>query len=70
MLPQHLSTSDLVALATDPAAYAIALRRPMPSPAATAARVGTTFHAWVEAHYSRAAILDVASLPGAGDEGL
>ena len=70
VLPQHLSTSDLVALATDPAAYAMALRRPMPSPAATAARVGTTFHAWVEAHYSRAAILDVASLPGAGDEGL
>ncbi len=66
--PAHLSTSALVALAEDPEAFALALRRPMPAPPASTARRGTTFHAWVEQHYARAAIVDVLELPGNADE--
>ncbi|WP_307812671.1 ATP-dependent DNA helicase [Phycicoccus sp. CSK15P-2] len=68
-LPPHLSTSALVALADDPQAWTAALRRPMPQPPALAARRGTTFHAWVEQHYARAAIVDVDALPGSADDG-
>ena len=68
-LPTHLSTSSLVALAEDPDAFAAALRRPMPAPPALAARRGTAFHAWVEEHYARAAIVDVDELPGSADDG-
>jgi DNA helicase-2/ATP-dependent DNA helicase PcrA len=67
-LPAHVSTSDLVALAADPARFALALRRPMPEPPATTSRLGTAFHAWVEQHYARAAILDTDDLPGSSDE--
>ncbi len=67
-LPAHLSTSALVALADDPEAFTAGLRRPMPSAPALAARRGTAFHAWVEEHYARAAIVDVDELPGSADE--
>ena len=33
-----------------------------------AARQGTAFHAWVEDHFSRAAMVDVLDLPGSADE--
>lgn len=65
--PAHLSTSNLVALATDAPAFAAALRRPMPAPPADAARLGTAFHAWIEGHYAHAALLDPDDLPGAAD---
>ncbi|QKE84024.1 UvrD-helicase domain-containing protein [Arthrobacter sp. NEB 688] len=68
VLPAHLSTSALVSLAEDPEAYTSRLRRPMPQPPALAARRGTAFHAWVEEHYSRAAIVDVDALPGFADD--
>jgi DNA helicase-2/ATP-dependent DNA helicase PcrA len=67
-LPPHLSTSALVALADDPDAFTSALRRPMPTPPALSARRGTAFHAWVEEHYARAAIVDVDELPGSADD--
>jgi len=67
-LPSHLSTSSLVAFATDPERFASELRRPMPSAPAKAARRGTAFHAWVEEHYARAAIVDIFELPGSADE--
>ncbi len=67
-LPPHLSTSALVALAEDAESFAAALRRPMPSRPALAARRGTAFHAWVEEHYGRAAIVDVDELPGSADD--
>jgi DNA helicase-2/ATP-dependent DNA helicase PcrA len=67
-LPPHLSTSGLVALAEDPDAFTASLRRPMPQPPARAARRGTAFHAWVEEHYARAAIVDVDELPGSADD--
>jgi DNA helicase-2/ATP-dependent DNA helicase PcrA len=41
----------------------------MPQPPAVAARQGTAFHAWVEEHYSSAAIVDLFDLPGSADEG-
>ncbi len=67
-LPGHLSASDLVRLAADPRGFAVAWRRPVPSAPALAARRGTAFHAWVERHYSRAALVDLLELPGAADD--
>jgi DNA helicase-2/ATP-dependent DNA helicase PcrA len=68
-VPRHLSASAVVSLARDAEVFAMSLRRPMPSPPAVAARQGTAFHAWIEEHYSRAAIVDVLDLPGSADEG-
>jgi len=67
-LPGHVTASDVVRLAQDPAEFARELRRPMPQPPAWAARRGTEFHAWVEQHYARAALLDIVELPGAADD--
>ena len=69
VLPAHLSTSALVALAEDADRFTLDLRRPMPTPPALSARRGTAFHAWVEEHYARAAFVDVDELPGSADEG-
>ncbi|GAA2744626.1 ATP-dependent DNA helicase [Terrabacter aerolatus] len=68
-VPRHLSASAVVSLARDAEAFAMSLRRPMPSPPAVAARQGTAFHAWIEEHYSRAAFVDLLDLPGSADEG-
>ncbi|HEV7196199.1 MAG TPA: ATP-dependent DNA helicase, partial [Pedococcus sp.] len=68
LLPRHLSASAVVALAQDPAQFASRLRRPMPEAPALAARRGTAFHAWVEQHFARAAMVDVLDLPGSADE--
>lgn len=67
-LPPHLSTSALVAFARDPEEFTAQLRRPMPAAPAAAARRGTAFHAWVEEHYARAAIVDLFDLPGNADD--
>lgn len=67
-VPRHLSASAVVQLAADPDRFAMSLRRPMPSEPALAARRGTAFHAWVEEHYARAAMVDVFDLPGSADE--
>ena len=69
VLPVHLSTSALVALAEDSARFTLDLRRPMPTPPALSARRGTAFHAWVEEHYARAAFVDIDELPGSADDG-
>jgi len=68
-VPRHLSASAVVSLARDAEAFAMSLRRPMPSPPAVAARQGTAFHAWIEELYSRAAFVDLLDLPGSADEG-
>ena len=68
-VPRHLSASAVVSLARDAEAFAMNLRRPMPSAPAVAARQGTAFHAWIEEHYSRAAMVDLLDLPGSADEG-
>ncbi|MDO5739117.1 MAG: ATP-dependent DNA helicase [Ornithinimicrobium sp.] len=58
-LPEHLSTSAVVALAQDPRAFRARLRRPLPTAPAPHARLGTAFHAWVEQHFAQAALVDV-----------
>jgi len=67
-VPRHLSASAIVQLASDPDRFAMSLRRPMPSEPALAARRGTAFHAWVEEHYARAAMVDLFDLPGSADD--
>jgi DNA helicase II / ATP-dependent DNA helicase PcrA len=69
-LPTSLSASELVHLAADPDAFARRLARPMPSAPAPAARRGTRFHAWVEAHFGVRPLLDPDDLPGAADHDL
>ncbi|QGN59470.1 AAA family ATPase [Nostocoides sp. HKS02] len=68
LMPRHLSASAVVSLAQDPVRFATALRRPMPEAPALAARRGTAFHAWVEQHFARAAMVDVLDLPGSADD--
>jgi DNA helicase II / ATP-dependent DNA helicase PcrA len=68
LLPRHLSASAVVSLAQDRERFASALRRPMPEPPALAARRGTAFHAWVEQHFARAAMVDILDLPGSADD--
>ncbi|GMA32129.1 ATP-dependent DNA helicase [Litorihabitans aurantiacus] len=72
--PEHLSASAVVALASDPHAFALDRRRPIPSRPSAHTRRGTQFHAWVERHFARAALLDVDDLDladvVAGDEEL
>jgi DNA helicase-2/ATP-dependent DNA helicase PcrA len=68
-LPGHLSVTDLVALARDPAALARRVRRPVPVRPAPLARRGTAFHAWLEQRYGAQRLLDLDELPGAADEG-
>jgi DNA helicase II / ATP-dependent DNA helicase PcrA len=65
----HHSAADLVAAATDLEAFRLARRRPMPTRPAESTRQGTAFHAWVERHYRRAALLEPDDLPGSADEG-
>ncbi len=66
-MPEHLSTSAVVHLADDPAAFALELRRPVPTAPSTVARRGTEFHAWVERYFGVAALVDVDDLPGADE---
>ncbi len=66
-VPSSLSTSDLVRLAADPDSFARRLARPVPAAPAQAARRGTRFHAWVEAHYGVQPLLEPDDLPGAAD---
>ncbi|WP_090034125.1 UvrD-helicase domain-containing protein [Cellulomonas marina] len=67
-LPPHLSASALVRLEADAGRFARDLRRPVPVEPSPAARTGTEFHAWVEAYYGRATLVDVDDLPGADDD--
>ena len=64
---EAISASNVVAAARAPDTFAAGLRRPMPAPPNPAARRGTRFHAFVEEHYGRAAMLDWDELPGSAD---
>ena len=68
-LPSHLSVSQLVELASDPAALARRLRRPLPIPPNTFARRGTAFHGWLERRFAGERLLEIDDLPGAADMG-
>ncbi|WP_291377608.1 ATP-dependent DNA helicase [Demequina sp.] len=50
-LPSHVSTSALVAIRRDRAAFAAQLRRPVPVEPTSAAHRGSALHAWIEARY-------------------
>jgi DNA helicase II / ATP-dependent DNA helicase PcrA len=63
-LPAHLSASRLVQLAADPAALALAVRRPVPVQPRVATRRGVAFHAWLEERFRSAALLDVDEVLG------
>lgn len=66
-MPSHVSASALVAMATDPDAFVMGLRRPMPAKPGSAARAGTAFHTWVEDYFGESAIFDLDELPGSDD---
>ncbi len=66
-LPVSLTASQLVRLHADPQGFARDIVRPLPRPPAPAADRGTAFHAWVEARFSRPALLDLDDLPAADD---
>ena len=66
-LPSAMSTTLLMHLAKDSDAVARDLARPMPRQPSTAARFGTRFHAWIEAHFGQQTLLDPTDLPGQGD---
>ena len=58
-LPSQLSTTAVLRLHADPAAFAADLARPMPRQPSPAARFGTRFHHWVERYFD-------ARLPNGG----
>ncbi|TXL61977.1 ATP-dependent helicase [Aeromicrobium terrae] len=66
-LPSALSATQVLALADDEQAFARSLARPVPRAPSEAARFGSRFHAWVEAHYGIQPLLDPTELPGRGD---
>ncbi|MFD2797135.1 UvrD-helicase domain-containing protein [Promicromonospora vindobonensis] len=68
--PAHVSASGLVRLAADREAFALQLRRPVPTQPTVHARRGTRFHEWVEQFFTSATLLDVDDLPSAEDEDL
>ncbi|AVZ38889.1 MULTISPECIES: ATP-dependent DNA helicase [unclassified Dietzia] len=69
VLPRRLTAGEVVAMATDPDAYADRLRRPVPFRPDRFARRGTRFHQWVEHRFGATHLLDIDDLPGAGDHG-
>jgi DNA helicase-2/ATP-dependent DNA helicase PcrA len=66
-LPEQLSVSQLVELASDPEALARKIRRPLPLPPSTFARRGTAFHGWLEHRFGGERLLEIDDLPGAAD---
>ncbi|MGB3764081.1 MAG: ATP-dependent DNA helicase [Ornithinimicrobium sp.] len=58
-MPTQLSTTSVLDVMADRELFLRRLRRPMPAPPAPRADLGTAFHAWVEQHYGRPALLDV-----------
>ena len=61
-LPAHLSTSAVVALRRDRAAFLDQVRRPMPQEPTAAAHRGSTLHAWIESHYGRVPLIEADDL--------
>jgi DNA helicase-2/ATP-dependent DNA helicase PcrA len=67
-LPAALSATTMLRIKDNPAAVARDLARPMPRKPSPAARFGTRFHAWVEAHVGQQPLLDPDDLPGRADQ--
>ena len=51
-LGRRLSASSALALISDPAEFALRLRRPLPQAPPRAAGIGTSFHEWVENYFT------------------
>lgn len=68
--PASMSATTAMLLQADPEQFARDLARPMPRQPFGAARFGTRFHAWVEAHFGQQTLLDPTDLPGRGDIGI
>lgn len=66
-LPDTLSASAVMALAKDPADFALDLRRPVPREPNPAARLGTEFHAWVEGYYKNPGLLSMDDIAAVAD---
>ena len=75
-LPAQLSTTALLRLNADPAAFAAELARPMPRQPSRSARFGTRFHHWVERYFGgrlpngglgQQQLLDLDDLPDRAD---
>ncbi|MGH3484098.1 MAG: UvrD-helicase domain-containing protein [Nocardioidaceae bacterium] len=66
-LPASLSATTVQRLRDDPDRLARELARPMPRLPSAAARFGTRFHAWVEAHFGQQSLWDPTDLPGRAD---
>jgi DNA helicase-2/ATP-dependent DNA helicase PcrA len=69
-LPSSLSATALARLHQDPEAFATELARPMPRPPSASARLGTRFHAWVEARFGQQFLFDPDDLEGRADVGI
>ena len=61
-LSEPLSVTALQHYLADPAAYALAVRRPMPRQPSPQARRGTRFHDWVASRWGQHPLLDDAEL--------
>src|SRR5918995_812224 len=77
-LPGTLSASAVLRLNAEPEAFTAQLARPMPRPPSRAARFGTRFHSWVEAHFGlqlpsgslgQQSLIDPDDLPDRADAG-
>jgi DNA helicase-2/ATP-dependent DNA helicase PcrA len=75
-LPAQLSTTALLRLNADPAAFVAELARPMPRQPSRSARFGTRFHNWVERYFGgrlpngglgQQQLLDLDDLPDRAD---
>ena len=75
-LPAQLSTTALLRLNADPAAFVAELARPMPRQPSRSARFGTRFHHWVERYFGgrlpngglgQQQLLDLDDLPDRAD---
>ncbi|MBV9486727.1 MAG: ATP-dependent helicase, partial [Frankiaceae bacterium] len=69
-VPTRLTTSQVVAMAADPDAFAASVARPMPARPVAQARRGSRFHQWVENLYGVSPLLEPDDLPGAEDADL
>ncbi|MDF5755518.1 UvrD-helicase domain-containing protein [Spongiactinospora sp. TRM90649] len=67
-LPERLTVSALVNLASDPGELARRIRRPMPARPAPLARRGTAFHHWLETRWGQQSLFAELELPGAADD--
>lgn len=62
LVRDHLTASDLVALASDPRGFLVDQRRPIPHRPSRAARTGTFVHAAIARHFDSVSSIDVDAL--------